>query len=104
MSIYDKLTAIMLSNPDLLFNNDGYENLHPNIVERNKPAIKQVEEILSSCVKGFVRFQNFKPRKDGTIAVRYQVHYNDEGSFTGVAYTPLDWFKEWESSQCLNSE
>ena len=98
MSAYDKLTAIILSNPDLLFDNDGYENLHSSIVERNKPAIKQVEEILSSCVKGFVRFQNFKPRKNGEISVRCQLYYDDQRTFIGVEYIPLGWFKERESN------
>jgi hypothetical protein len=48
----------------------------------------------SQPAHGFVRFQNFKPCKDGSVSVRLQAHYNDEGSFTGVMYIPLTSFKE----------
>lgn len=89
MNAYEALTKISESNPDLIFNNDGYQNLKPEIVEANKDAIKSVEAILCQCVKGFVSFQNFKTRPDGSMVARYQVWYNDEGSFTGVAYTDL---------------
>ena len=94
MDAFTKLTKIMESNPDLIFDNDGYENLSPKVVEANKDAIQSIKAILKGCVKGFVSFQNFKPREDGSTAVRYQVRYNDEGSFTGVAYTDLEQFKE----------
>lgn len=93
MTAYDKLIEIMNAHPDLIFSNDGYETLPKDIVAANQEAIARIEDILRPCIKGFVRFQNFKPRKDGTTAVRYQVHYNDEGSFTGVAYTDLDLFR-----------
>lgn len=93
MDAFTKLTKIMESNPDLIFDNDGYENLSPKVVEANKDAIQRIEAILKECVKGFVSFQNFKPRKDGSTAVRYQVYYNDDRSFTGVAYTNLEEFK-----------
>lgn len=92
MNAYSALTKIMETNPDLVFNNDGYEKLSEEIVAANKDAIQSIEVILKECVKGFVSFQNFKPRKDGSTAVRYQVRYNDEGSFTGVAYTDLKAF------------
>lgn len=94
MTTYDKLNEIMASHPDLIFNNDGYENLPQSVVEAHKDVIEAITNILKSRIKGFVRFQNFKPYKDGSVSVRYQVHYNDEGSFTGVAYTPLSAFKE----------
>jgi hypothetical protein len=93
MDAYTELTKIMEANPALVFDNDGYDKLSPEIVEANKDAIKSIENILKQCVKGFVSFQNFKPRRDGSTAVRYQVWYNDEGSFTGVAYTSLEKFK-----------
>lgn len=91
MNTYTELTRIMTSNPDLLFDNDGYQELPRETVDANKEAIAQIEEVLKQCVTGFVRFQNFKPRKDGSIAVRYQAHYND--IFVGVIYTPLENFK-----------
>lgn len=93
MDDFTKLTKIMESNPDLIFDNDGYENLSSKVVEANKEAIQSIEAILRGCVKGFVSFQNFKPRRYGSTAVRYQVYYNDDRSFIGVAYTDLEEFK-----------
>jgi len=89
-----KLRDLMEKYPQLIFDNNGYEKLSPEIVLTNKSAIKEIEVILKKYVKGFVSFQNFKPRKDGSIAVRYQVLYDDEGTFTGVAYTDLSVFEE----------
>lgn len=95
----DELVQIMGENPDLVFCNTGYEQLPSEIVEANKAAIQRIETVLRRCVKGFVRFQNFKPRKDNSVAVRYQVHYDDTGSFTGVAYTPLDDFVKYPAGE-----
>ena len=89
MTHQEQLRALMEANPALIFSNDGYEELPATVKEAHQDAIAQIEAVLKSCVRGFVRFQNFKPRKDGSTAVRYQVRYNDNGSFTGVAYTPL---------------
>jgi len=94
MNAYTKLTQLMEANPELVFNNDGYENLAKSVVDAHKDAITDIETVLQENVKGFVRFQNFKPRSDGSVAVRLQAHYNDEGSFTGVMYIPLTLFKE----------
>jgi hypothetical protein len=96
MTDFERLSEIMKESPDLVFFNHGYENLPQEVVAANKAAISEIETILKTCVKGFVSFQNFKPRKDGSTYVRYQVRYNDEGSFTGVAYTPLELFKTEE--------
>lgn len=104
MNAYNALTKLMRENPSLIFSNDGYENLPATVVEANKDAIDSVEEILKRCVKGFVSFQNFKPREDGSIAVRYQVYYNDERSFRGVAYTPLEDFKDFAITETPNPE
>ena len=93
MDAYTKLAQLMDENPALIFENNGYENLPGSVVEAHKEAIAAIEAVLTSCIKGFVRFQNFKPRPDDTVAVRYQVWYNDEGSFTGVAYTPMESFR-----------
>lgn len=94
MTAYTQLTKLMNDNPGLVFKNDGYEKLPESVVEAHRDAIKSIEDILRQCVKGFVSFQNFKPRKDGSTAVRYQVRYDDEGRFTGVAYTDLREFKD----------
>ena len=90
--IYTALEELRANNPELTFNNDGYQNLNPDVVERNKEAIAEIESLLKTVIFRFVRFQNFKPRKDGTIAVRYQVHY--DASFVGVGYKSMDELKE----------
>jgi len=94
MSAYHQLTAIMEAHPDLVFCNDGYQNLPAEIVEANKETIQEIEKILKEKVWGFVSFQNFKPRKDGSMAVRYQARYDENTGFVGVVYTPLAEFQE----------
>ena len=91
-STYLALDHLRKNNPELTFDNDGYEQLDPKITKKHRLEIDEIERLLKSAVTGFVRFQNFKPRKDGSIAVRYQVKYDE--SFIGVAYTPLEKFKE----------
>tara|TARA_R110002020_G_scaffold400027_1_gene610115 strand:+ start:2755 stop:3063 length:309 start_codon:yes stop_codon:yes gene_type:complete len=101
MTYREKLEKLMEENPELVFDNDGYENLSKSVVERNKDSIKEVESILKKCVFQFIRFQNFKPRKDGSFAVRCQTDWADKdkplGSFVGVSYFPLDSFDYKES-------
>lgn len=92
MNAYDELIKLRDENPALVFDNHGYDKLPQSVVEAHKDAIKSIENILRQCVKGFVSFQNFKPRKDGSTAARYQVHYNE--SFIGVAYTDLEKFRD----------
>lgn len=92
VSAYDRLTQIMSENPDLIFNNGGYEYLSKEVIAANKDAITEIEKIMRQCVKDFVYFNNFKPRKDGSYAVRCQIYYNDDRSFIGVAYISLDKF------------
>jgi len=94
MSAYDQLGELMEKYPELTFDNDGYQQLPSAVMEANKEGVAAIEAILKREVKGFVRFQNFKPRHHTETAVRYQVYYNDERSFKGVAYTDLSWFKK----------
>lgn len=93
MNVYDELKQIMDSNPDLIFRNYGYEYLKPDIRKANAEAIHRIELILRKVIKGFVEFNNFWPDSAGGIHLRYQVFYNDERSFKGVDYIPLDCFK-----------
>jgi hypothetical protein len=91
MDYFEALSEMADLNPELVFNNNGYERLSHEVVERNKEAITEIEKILKECVSGFVSFQNFKPRKDGTMAVRCQTRWSDW--FIGVSYFPLEDFK-----------
>lgn len=89
---YKELTDLVAQYPDLVFDSIGYQELSPSIVEANQEGIDKVSEVLEYAVHGFVRFQNFKPRKDGTIAVRCQTVW--DRNFTGVSYFPLENFKQ----------
>lgn len=93
MSVFDQLTKIIEDSPALVFDNDGYQELPKATVSANREAVDAVEKILAAEVAGFVRFQNFKPRKDGTTAVRCQVVYDQNLGFVGVSYIPLESFK-----------
>jgi hypothetical protein len=88
---YEELDALRSDYPDLTFESKGYEEIPDNVKEANAEGIAKVEEVLKQCVKSFVRFQNFKPRKDGTVAVRCQTRWS--AGFTGVSYFPLENFQ-----------
>ena len=90
-NFYDELTQCIKEYPELVFTNNGYEEIPYEIKVFNAEGFLKVEAILKVCVKDFVRFQNFKPRKDGSIAVRCQTHWAPH--FTGVSYFPLDNFQ-----------
>ena len=89
------LDQLRIKYPALTFNNVGYDKLPPSVMDEHKEAIAEIEKILKSKIRGFIRFQNFKPRSDGSFAVRYQVCYNDECSFIGVAYTSIETLTHW---------
>lgn len=88
---FDELEALRLAYPALTLNNDGYEELPSTVKAANADAIQKVEAVLKQAVADFVRFQNFKPRKDGTFAVRCQTRWSPH--FTGVSYFPMENFQ-----------
>jgi hypothetical protein len=88
---FEELSAIMQSNPDLVFYTVGYQEIPMATIASNQGAFDKVTVLLKECVAGFVRFQNFKPRKDGTFAVRCQTRWSE--TFTGVSYFPLENFQ-----------
>lgn len=88
---FAELEALRLAYPDLTFNNDGYENLPDEVRQANAEGQEKIEALLKLAVHGFVRFQNFKPYKDGTFAVRCQTRWS--AHFTGVTYFPMENFK-----------
>lgn len=93
MTDYDKIIEIKDKYPQLTFNNNGYEYLSKEIQESHKEIIKELSDILKRNIEGFVKFNNFKPRKDGTYVVRVQYHYHWDKSFTGVGYFNIEAFK-----------
>jgi hypothetical protein len=91
MNYYDELYQLMTENPELVLNNDGYEEIPAATIAANQGAFDKVTELLRESVPDFVRFQNFKPREDGTHAVRCQTRWSE--GFRGVSYFPLNNFK-----------
>lgn len=86
----NRLEEIQRDYPHLTFDNNGYEYLSKDIKQSHKDQIKEVSSIIEKNLKGFVRFDNFKPRKDGSIDVRVQFYWSE--SFVGVGYFPIKEF------------
>jgi len=99
MNYFDELTALKDMYPELTLDNDGYQRLDDAVMDANKEGVQKIESLLRASVPDFVRFQNFKPRKDGTTSVRCQTRWSP--GFTGVCYIALDDFKPesltWDS-------
>jgi hypothetical protein len=94
-SSYDRLVEIKNTYPELTFDNHGYEYLSQEVKELHKAQIEEISTILKDTVVGFVRFDNFKPRKNGLFAVRMQAKWSE--NFTGVRYNEIEDFKNEES-------
>lgn len=92
MDIKEKLEAYIRDFPKLVFQNDGYQEMPAADKESLAPQIAELEALLKTYVWGFVRFQNFKRRKNGGFALRCQVYYDDDRSFVGVSYIGLEEF------------
>ena len=91
---YNRLVELQAQYPKLTYNNTGYENLPENVMISHKKIIEEISNILKEEMpEYFVRFQNFKPRRDGSIAIRCQVIYDHVSYFQGVDYIPITDFK-----------
>jgi hypothetical protein len=101
MNYYERLDKIRQDYPELTFDNNGYEYLSADVKERHENQIEEITDILSEAVPGFIKFNNFKPRKDGSFDVRMQVDWcygtdSKLGFFDGVDYVCLESFKGLE--------
>jgi len=88
--IHAELTALFNDNPELCFQNNGYQYLHPDVLKTE--AALRVTEILKEHVIGFVKFFNFRKEKTG-IVLRFDYNWGAEDNgrhFTGVGYLKLD--------------
>lgn len=94
MKTYDRLNQLKEQNPELIFDNDGYQYLPLETREKHKEQIKEIEQILTECGYQSVNFKNFKPRKDGSFAVRFDAMWDK--TFKGVIYVSLEDFKNKE--------
>lgn len=92
MNNYEKLVLLQKQFPELTFQNNGFQYIHPKIREKYKEQIKEISEILKLEIEGFVEFNNFYLKKDGTFDIRCQ--YRWDRNFTGVGYFNIEWFKE----------
>lgn len=81
---YKRLVELKKQYPELTYDNKGYDTLPKKIVESHSEQIAEITLILQSSLKGFSKFQNFKPKKDDTWTIRLQYAYSP--SFTGVGY------------------
>ena len=91
IDFFKELDQLRKQYPELTFNNDGYEDIPRDVRARNQDGQDAIEKLLKEAVLGFVKFQNFKPREDGSFAVRCQTKWSPY--FTGVTYFHLEDFK-----------
>ena len=91
INFYEELNKLREEYPALTFNNEGFQNIPNDVREANIEGQNKIEELLQKSVKDFVRFQNFKPRKDGSFDIRCQTKWAPW--FTGVSYFPLENFQ-----------
>lgn len=91
---YKRLVELQKQYPELTYDNHGYDEISDEIVARHKEQIEEISNILEQEIPDFVRFQNFKVQKDGTVQIRCQLYYSHDPSFVGVGYFNLVTFKE----------
>ena len=88
--LVNRLKELREEFPQLTFENVGYQYLSNKVIQEHEKPIAEINGILKKLLKGFSTFNNFKPRKDGSIVVRLQYNYGDHhetGSyFIGVGY------------------
>jgi len=93
---YDKLLSIQKEHPILTFQNNGFEYIDKSKFPKNdKKAFDFVSQLLHGHVEGFREFNNFKIRKEGHIALRFQYDWTadsdeEELPFVGVGYLEID--------------
>lgn len=90
--MYNKLISIQKEYPELTFQNEGYEYLSKEIINKHKEQIEEISNILKTTISGFVEFNNFKIYKNGDIMIRVQYHWDK--MFVGVGYFNIEEFKE----------
>jgi len=92
MTNHEKLIAYQKDYPELTLDNQGYQYLSLKIQEERKKEIEEISKILKETVEGFRKFNNFKPRKNGSFDVRVQYAWDER--FDGVGYFPINDFNE----------
>lgn len=107
--IHAELVALFDNNPELNFQNDGYEYLHPDVREAHAEQIARIEDILREHVAGFYKtspFFNFCMQKKG-IVMRFDYDWGYDGGmhFSGVGYLGVDELRDgFEKRRKANEE
>lgn len=89
----DRLIEIQKTYPNLTYNNKGYDYLNlSRLTPEELQHFKEAEEIIKTSIKGFSKFNHFKPSKTKPELpmIRFQYDYTadqvGERPFTGVGY------------------
>lgn len=90
---YKELDDLRVKYPDLTYQSTGYDNIPKDVREANKDGQEAITKLLKESVSGFVSFQNFKEKRDGSFAIRCQTVWSTDPHFIGVSYFNLDDFK-----------
>lgn len=86
--IKNRLIELQHLYPYLTFNNDGYEYLSLEIRNNHKEQISEISSLMKEIDPAYVEFFNFKPRKNGSFAIRYNCYYDER--FIGVNYLDIN--------------
>ena len=85
---YDFLVEAQQEYPNLTFNNEGYQYLDKSKWTANdKLVFEEIEKILRKSIIGFKEFNNFKLRKGGDVAVRFQYDWTADDRSQGIPFT-----------------
>ncbi len=85
---YSRIIFLQKKFPNLTYQNKDYDTLQKSeLSEEELLAFNEIENILKIHVKDFVKFNHFKLRKNGDIALRFQYHWSN--MFTGVGYLKI---------------
>lgn len=91
LAIKNRLIELKNQFPALTFDNNGYEYISPDVRELHAEQISEIGELIKQLDSSFVKFFNFKPRKDGSFAVRYDCYYDQSTIyFIGVHYLVIN--------------
>lgn len=94
---HKKLLDIYKDFPALTLQNKGYQYIQKDkLTDVEKEKMKEVSAILSSSIKGYNSFSNFRLSKEGRPEIRLQYNYNHDGGipFVGVGYILIDELKD----------
>lgn len=91
-ALYDEINKLITDNPELVFDNQGYEYLSFKVCNDKSSEITRIAEILREHVVGFSKFFNFK-KKRGKTFLRFDYDWGAANStmhFIGVGYLDLE--------------